>query len=278
MVVARLGRSKRWVVVAAAAVALLPVAACGSSGAAGNASSETGAGSDRAQAIGRWQDDFCPTVQPELAAKRLSYSKYVTGPSYLAMGHAMSPNTFDCLATFEIDLPKRKHPENADVAIAIYNRNDKAWSSVEEYYQKRLKDWLAVYEELEVGGNEHKVRERDGALKPFLDKELDGPWVAGQAYAIKAAGSYRGSVLAAVRTEDYALFIMIGTPMDPEVSQALTAVEFYEKRGEKPPAELNEQGIESRRVLPFTDEEIAEWTTTEYITAVHEAVEAKLGE
>jgi hypothetical protein len=276
MVVIGLGRSKRLVVAVAAAIALLPVAACGTDGSAGNASGE--AGSDRAQAIGRWQDDFCPTVQPELAAKRLSYSKYRFGPTYQAMGHALTPNTFDCVATFEIDLPQQKHPQDASVSIGVYNRKGKAWSSVEEYYQKRLKDWLAVYEELEVGSPVYKIRERDGALKPFLDKKLDGPWAAGHAYAIKASGGSRGSMLAAVRTEDYALFVMIETPMDPEVSQALTAVEFYEKRGEKPPAELSEQGIESRRILPFTDEEIAEWTTTEYITAVHKAIEAKLGE
>ena len=79
-------------------------------------------------------------------------------------------------------------------------------------------------------------------MQPFLDEKLDGPWVAGQAYAIKGAGTADGAVFAAVRTEDYALFVRITIPTDPEVNQARDAVEFYERRGEEPPAGLDEQG------------------------------------
>lgn len=273
MVMSGLCRSKSWIV---AAVALVSVAGCGADGGAGNGSGD--AGSDRATVIGSWQDEFCPTVQPDLVAERMSYTEYVHGPVYLPMGHATTPNTFDCLAMVDIHPPELDDPVKSEVKISIYNGKEPTRSGVEEYYQESLRDWLAYYDELEVDSSEYEQRERDGVLQPFLDEKLDGSWVAGQAYAIKGAGTAHGSVFVAVRNEDYALFVSITIPTDPEVSQARDAADFYERRGEEPPAGLDEQGIESRRVLPFTDEEIAEWTTTEYITTVYDAVEAKLGE
>lgn len=248
---------------------LLTVAGCGSDGGNGGDSSR----GSRADVIGSWQDEFCPTVQPELVAKRMSYARYWSEPSYLPMQQARTPNTFDCEAIVEIDVSEDSQVKSL-IQIAVYNGKEPARTGVEAYYQSRLTDWLGYYEKLE--GDEREKREKYDALQPFVDQKMNGSWKEGQAYAVRSSDAGPGSVFTAVRAADYALFITVEIPMDPEVAQAQRYAESYKSRGEKPPAELNDP--ESRRKLTFTDEEISEWVTSQYLPKVYQAIEKKLDE
>ncbi|WP_143021335.1 hypothetical protein [Prauserella marina] len=258
---------------AVSALGLLLAACGGSPGTGGGTGAEgSGEGGDRAQVIGSWQDEFCPTVQPELAAERMSSSEFGFGPTYMPMGNARTPNTFDCEAEPIIKVPDARNDYKGYVAIAVYNGKEPARSGVEAYYRERLAKWTEYYEELEPGP-QRTNREENDALTPFLDEAIEGPWEEGHAYAINAAGVYDGSAFAAIRTKDYALFVTVDYPMDREVRMARDASQSRERNGS---TGFSEEEIESRRELPFTDEEIAEWTTGEYITTVYEAIEAKL--
>jgi hypothetical protein len=262
----------RLLVVTAAATAFVPLAGCGTGGA------EDGGGGQedsRAEVIGSWQKEFCTTVQVESAAERMSYAEYRVGPAYLPMGDAMTPNTFDCHADFSIKDAEEKNQQSGYVMISVYNRNDSNYPTVEEYFTTQVAEFRDFYEGME-DGLERTAREEYDALAPIIDEQLTGPWQEGIAYATPSAGSYQGAAFAAVRAKGYALFVTVNYPMDPEVSQLLRYAMGYEKDGEPLPDHLTDEAIEARRILPFTDAEIAEWTTTEYIKAAYGSIEAKL--
>lgn len=263
----------RLLVVTAAATTFLPLAGCGMGDA-----DDGGAGGQedsRADVIGSWQKEFCATVQIEAAAERMSYTEYRVGPAYLPMRDAMTPNTFDCHAEFNIEAAEERNQRTGYVMISVYNPNDSNYPTIEEYYTQEVAEFRDYYENME-DGLERKAREEYDALTPIIDEELTGPWQEGIAYAMPSAGGHQGAAFAAVRADDYALFVTVNYPMDPEVSQLLRYAMSYEQDGEPVPDHLTDEAIEARRVLPFTDAEIAEWTTTEYVKAVHGSIEAKL--
>lgn len=256
------------------AAAVLPVVGCGSD-ASGDGGDSTGSDGGRAEDIGGWQKEFCETVQVGSAAERMSYAEYKVGPAYLAMGDAMTPNTFDCHAEFSINDTEGKDESSGYVMISIYNQDNANYPSVEKYHAEQVAEFREYYENME-DGLERTEREEYDTLAPILDEKLTGPWQEGVAYAMPSSGSYRGAALAAVRADGYALFVRVEYPMDPEVSQLRRYAKSYVDDGAPLPDHLTPEAIEARRILPFTDAEIAEWTTTDYVTAVYESVEAKL--
>lgn len=265
----------RLLAVTAAAAVLLPVTGCGADDTGGGEGSEGGGQrAERVKDIALWQKEFCSTVKVEMAPERMSYVEYEVGPAYLPMGDAMTPNTFDCHVEFSIKDAEGKDDHSGYVMISIYNRNEANYPTIEEYYSKQVAE-VREYQEKE-DGLEHEARVEYDALEPIIDEKLTGPWQEGVAYATPSAGSYRGAAFAAVRADDYALFVTVNYPMDREVSALRRYAHSYVEDGEPVPDHLTDEAIEARRVLPFTDEEIAEWTTTEYVNAIYDSVEAKL--
>lgn len=259
---------RRRLLVVTVVAAALPVAGCG-------AEESGGDGGSRTDDIALWQKEFCDTVLIGQAAERMSYAEYRVGPAYLPMGDAMTPNTFDCHAEFSITDAEGTNESSGYVKISVYNQDNANYSSVEKYYAEQVAEFREYFENMD-DGNARTAREEYGALEPIIDEKLTGPWQEGLAYATPSAGVHRGTAYAAVRAADYALFVSVDYPMDPEVSQLMRYAKSYVDDGEPLPDHLTPEAIEARRILPFTDAEIAEWTTSEYVTAVYESVEAKL--
>ena len=262
----------RLLVHTAAAAVLLPVTGCGADDA--GVGGGGGQRAERVKDIALWQKEFCSTVKVEMAPERMSYAEYRVGPAYLPMGQAMSPNTFDCHAEFNIEDAEGEDDHSGYVKISLYNRNEANYPSVEEYHAKRVAEFREHSKKED--GLEHKARVAYDALEPIIDEELTGPWQEGVAYATPSAGTYRGAAFAAVRADGYALFVTVDYPMDREESALRRYARSYLEDGKPLPDHLTDEAIEARRVLPFTDEEIAQWTTTEYVKAIYDSVEAKL--
>ncbi|WP_168801406.1 hypothetical protein, partial [Glycomyces buryatensis] len=217
----------------------------------GGDSSGDGDFNDLTGTISSWE--ICEVIDPDDVAEKMAYTSYNMGPVSQPLGSATSPNALTCQAGVEIPAGDDHATGGYELSVAPGEDADK----VVERYEAQIQYWHDgndLLQEGEEGWDDSLV---------YMDEAVEGPWNEGHVLAMQSFGSSSGSVMVAMRAENYAVWVYLHIPPDP-------GIYFGESIG------LEGEELEARREMPFIETEIAQWAVEEYAPQVFDTVTTAL--
>ncbi len=220
----------------------------------GDTSSNSGF-TDITDQVGSW--DMCKVLSPEPVYEQTNASGYVSEPSHIGLGSASNAEAISCSAMLESPLSDEDRNVSYDVLLSVFPGN--STEHVDDMWELRQGGFF----EETVAHNSQGLTADD----LVIDKDLEGPWGQGHAYALfgtegATAGS-AGAMIVNVRTDNYMVELYMHLPDDPAKSQAARY-------------ELSPEEIDSKTSLTFDRVEFANWVADEHITEMFNAVTAAL--
>jgi len=243
-----------------ASAALAMVSGCSAMGGGetsdGDKSSNSGF-ADITDQVGSW--DMCEVLSPEPIFEKVSGSGYVGGlePRHIGLGSARNAEAISCAATIESPTVDGEDAVDVDVTLSVFP--GVSTEHVDDMWELRQGGW---YEENVEGGALNLPVE-----DLVIDKDLQGDWDLGHAYAMFGAvgetSGDAGQMLVDVRTENYIVEIHMFLPAD--IEKSVTA-----SYG------LSQEEIDAKTSLMFDRVELANWVADEYIYTMFDAVNSAL--
>lgn len=231
----------------------------------GNGNASNGNGFDNVtNQVGAW--DMCKVLPPDPVFDKASGAQYIDGftPHHVGLRSAMNAEAISCSFAFESPLIDDDDYADVDVLLSVFP--GVSTEHVDDMWTLRQDGW---YDE---SVNDERREHHPGDLVAedlVIDKDLDGDWDHGHAYALIGtegeASGQGGAVLINVRTENYMVELYVLVPHDPAKSQAA-------RYG------LDQEEIDSRTSLTFDRVEFVNWLADEHIYDMFAAVTGALAD
>lgn len=242
------------------AVALVLLSGCSmlngdASGDSNSSSSEAGF-TNITNEIVSW--DMCEVLPIDPILEQSNADGYGDGfePHHVGLGSAMNSEAISCAGDIEV-VDTNGYTYLLSVILSVFP--GKSTEHVDDMWELRQDGFYGDAVEQNSRGM--------GPEQLLIDKDLEGDWSQGHAYAILGTeGEFSGaagSMIVDVRTENYIVEVWLTVPVDQDKAQAARY-------------ELGQEEIDASTSLEFDRVEFVNWVADEHIHTMFDAVSSSL--